>query len=180
MKDGENHYVLGYGISQAIPHPVTGIPAFYPAKFYLSTTPNKNSPGQATVNFCIINGDYHDENLVDPTKNLNAGILSEPLVDLTRGKNAKNKDGILGMSNNIFFKHWIVPTIFDGLGGTSPGSALKMPLASQSSRNTGGKGSRYATQYSDWVSEWVGDDSQRLKNSGEGDVPLFPHLLIFS
>ena len=117
MKDGENHYVLGYGISQAIPHPVTGIPAFYPAKFYLSTTPNKNSPGQATVNFCIINGDYHDENLVDPTKNLNAGILSEPLVDLTRGKNAKNKDGILGMSNNIFFKHWIVPTIFDGLGG---------------------------------------------------------------
>jgi hypothetical protein len=171
MKPKENPYVLGYGITQAIPHPVTGIPAFYPAKFYFSTTPNKNSPGQATLNFCIINGDYHDESLVDPTKNLNAGILSQPLVDLTRAKNLKS-DGVLGMSNNIFFKHWIVPTIFDGFGGTTPGSALKIPLASHSSKNTGGNGSRFATQYSDWVSEWVQDNSERLKNSGEEDVPV--------
>jgi hypothetical protein len=183
-------YVLGYGITQKIPHPVTGTPAFYPAKFYFSTTPDTDShtdshtdsSGQATLNFCIINGDNdHDEKLVDPDINPSAGILSQPLIDLTLANNL-NSDGILGMSDNIFFKHWIVPNIFDGLGGTNPGSALNVPLVSHNSTNTGGNGSRHANQYSDWESDWVllDDEFQRVKNSGEEDVSLFPHLLIFS
>ncbi|KAJ7042242.1 hypothetical protein C8F04DRAFT_1176402 [Mycena alexandri] len=114
--DKKDHpWVLGYGISVDIPKKEAGTPLFYPSKFWFSTTPLANDPGNSTLNYCIIDNGFHDENLVDPTKNLMAGVMTsndKTFVDLTRASNLKS-DGVMGFSKTQYINRWIVPEILD-------------------------------------------------------------------
>ncbi|KAJ3545145.1 hypothetical protein NM688_g5657 [Phlebia brevispora] len=116
---GKYPWVLGYGIAvKPIADPRPGSPMFLPSRFWLSTTPAKAvngrwvDPDDATLNFCMINSDVHDERKVDPTRNWYAGILAEPFDVTTKATNM-HTDGTFAMSSNMFFNHWIKPVIFD-------------------------------------------------------------------
>ncbi|KAJ3553756.1 hypothetical protein NM688_g3449 [Phlebia brevispora] len=148
---GKYPWVLGYGIAvKPITDPKPGSPVFLPTQFWLSTTPAKAvdgswvDPDDATLNFCMINSDAHDERKVDPTQNWYAGILPEPFDVKTKATNL-HTDGTFAMSNNMFFNHWITPVIFDpfdtaeyvGSGGSTP-------------KIKGGEGDRTSSKLQDW------------------------------
>ncbi|KAJ3545144.1 hypothetical protein NM688_g5656 [Phlebia brevispora] len=131
---GKYPWVLGYGIAvKPIADPRPGSPMFLPSRFWLSATPAEAvdgswvDPDDATLNFCIINSDVHDERKVDPTRNWYAGILAEPFDVTTKATNM-HTDGTFAMSSNMFFDHWIKPVIFDSFdvknyiskGGATP------------------------------------------------------------
>ncbi|KAJ7101242.1 hypothetical protein B0H15DRAFT_815437 [Mycena belliarum] len=115
MDKKDHPWVLGYGVSVDIPKKDAGTPLFYPSRFWFSTTPLAADPGNSTLNFCIIDNGSHKENLVDPTKNLMAGVLTssdKTFVDLTRAANLKS-DGVMGFSKTQYINRWIVPEILD-------------------------------------------------------------------
>ncbi|KDQ59174.1 hypothetical protein JAAARDRAFT_78014 [Jaapia argillacea MUCL 33604] len=149
-------YVLGYGVTQKIPHPVTGTPAFRPSKFIFSTTPSKEDDGsQASLNFCMINANDHNlsDPLLDPQQNPSAGVFSPPYVYQTRAKNLKC-DGVFAASDALFFRQWLEPTIVTPFD-IGPQMANKNDCKLQSPTITGGTGSNSASRSSSWMGDWV-------------------------
>jgi hypothetical protein len=101
-------WVLGYGISQTIPHPDTAQPKFWPVDYEYSVTPYSSNADLATVNFCMLTSTPRSSGYnwgsIDPTK------LGSPFVDVTAASNMPS-DGILAISSRIFRLHWLVPVI---------------------------------------------------------------------
>ncbi|KDQ59181.1 hypothetical protein JAAARDRAFT_655144 [Jaapia argillacea MUCL 33604] len=149
-------YILGYGVTQKIPHPVTGTPAFRPSKFIFSTTPSKEDDGsQASLNLCMINANDHNlsDPLLDPQQNPSAGVFSPPYVYQTRAKNLKC-DGVFAVSDALFFRQWLGPTILTPFD-IGPQMADKNQYKLQSPTITGGTGSNTASRSSSWTGDWV-------------------------
>lgn len=160
---GKYPWVLGYGIAvKPIADPRPGSPMFLPSRFWLSTTPAEAvdgswvDPDDATLNFCIINSDVHDESKVDPARNWYAGILPEPFNVTTKATNL-HTDGTFAMSNNMFFNHWIKPVIFD------PFNTAEYIGHGRSPTIKGGEGDRTSSKSQDW--------SARIGRAGQGDGP---------
>lgn len=155
MDPKQNPYVLGYGISQKIPHPVKGHSAFRPSKFFLSTTPCKNDSGQATLNFCMINANDHqlDDPLINPEETPSAGVFTPPLALKTRSVNLKS-DGVFAASNALFFNHWLKPAIlvpFDFGERVAKDSGCVL----ERTTTEGGNGLASASSYSTWAGDWI-------------------------
>ncbi|THH11238.1 hypothetical protein EW146_g8116 [Bondarzewia mesenterica] len=149
-------YVLGYGISQKIPRPVTGTPLFCPSKFYFSTTPYTGDGSQATLNFCMVNGNDHSSNdpLVDPEQNPSAGVFSEPFVYTTRAVNLKS-DGTFAVSDILFYTHWLKPTILDPFVNVGKKLSNNAKSTNYEVKYSSGRGTADSSTYQSWSSDWI-------------------------
>ena len=159
-------WILGYNVTQTIPHPSTELPKFWPVQSWFSTTPYTGQGDRATLNFCLITSGPHDPALVDPARNPKAGVLSAPFVDTTRATDLPS-DGILAISSQVFYEQWLGPTILNQIHAkpsyyTGGG---KVTLLEQS----GGMGSLAAFKKEEFDTEWVDYDQ------GDWDYGIYVH-----
>lgn len=140
-------WVLGYYVTQHIPHPDKTLPAFWPVKYWYSTTPYSKNADQATLNFCMLTSDSHEDTLVDPQKNPQAGIISSPFLDVTRADNLPS-DGILAISSTTFYHHWLKPVVMDPLRYRYAMDAVKSTTAG------GGSGQNYCSKRDEFDTGW--------------------------
>ncbi|KAJ4303814.1 hypothetical protein N0V90_002715 [Kalmusia sp. IMI 367209] len=101
-----NPFVLGYGIHQRLP-PAPGTPLFIPRHFQFTTSANNNTvaSGKSSLNFAIVT---KDDRRVDLKTDGNAGNWQPSLI-VQAGLNRDEADGVMVLSNGIFFNQYIEP-----------------------------------------------------------------------
>jgi len=146
-------YVLGYGISQKIPHPVTGTPMFLPSTYTFSTTPYDKDKEQASLNFGMINA--NDHSLDDPKikDNPSAGVFTPPFVYQTRAVNLKS-DGVFAVSNALYFRQWLQKAILTPFDSGKRLAADMNCKVTSGPTITGGVGAREASSKTSWSGDW--------------------------
>jgi len=101
-----NPFVLGYGIKQKLP-PAPGTPLFVPRHFQFTTSANEDTrkTGKSSLNFAIVS---KDDRRVDLRNDGNAGAWNPSLI-VQAGLNRDEADGVMVLSNGIFYNQYIEP-----------------------------------------------------------------------
>jgi hypothetical protein len=113
--------VLGYGLSGKL-EKIDDIVAagvdtkdtpkyFIPKSYVVTITPSSGKYTNGTFNFCILthrdpkdSWPERDPNLTDRSKNLDAGMLQQTFMDLTR---TKEQHGVMGISRDLIFDKFL-------------------------------------------------------------------------
>lgn len=101
-----NPFVLGYGIHQKL-LPAPGTPLFVPRHFQFTTSANETTAatGRSSLNFAMVT---KDDRRVDLKNDGNAGNWTPSLI-VQAGLNSDEADGVMVVSNGIFFSQYIEP-----------------------------------------------------------------------
>jgi hypothetical protein len=110
-----NPFVLGYGIRQKVPsEPVLGIPLFVPRHFQFTTSTDvdmtlalddRKRRDKSSLNFAMVT---ENERRVDLQNDGNAGAWTPSLI-VQAGLNRDEADGVMVLSNGIFYNQYIKP-----------------------------------------------------------------------